>query len=157
IATLMAVGCHTVVLGPKTSALSPDFAGPARVTVEATTGAPALFLQGAAGNINPACGIGAGGEQQYADLARIGAMLGGEVLKTWAQIRTHQRRGPRRIVKSVAAISTWDHEPLPEACVEFFGVAEQRRTLAMAPLPDRETAEREVARRRQERDAAQGR
>jgi hypothetical protein len=157
IATLMAVGCHTVVLGPKTSALSPDYAGPAREIVEAATGAPALFLQGAAGNINPACGIGAGGPEQYEDLARIGAMLGGEVLKTWGQIRTHRQRGPRRIVKSVAAISTWDYEPLPEACVEYFGVAEQRRTLSMAPLPDRETAEREVTRRRRERDAAEGR
>lgn len=157
LATVMAVGCHTVVLGPRTTALSPDFVGPARQIIESATRAPSLFLQGAAGNINPICGIGAGGPEQYDDLERLGAMLGGEVLKTWAQIRTHHRRGPRRMVQSVAAISVWDYEPLPEASVEHFGTVERRLTLPLAPLPDRETAERQLALRRREREEARAR
>ena len=112
-----------------------------------------LFLQGAAGNINPACGIGAGGAEQYDDLARLGAMLGGEVLKTWAQIRTHNRRGPRRIVQSVAALSTWDYEPAPDACVEHFGVARKRLVLDMAPLPDRDRIQNQLEHFRREREA----
>jgi len=32
------------------------------------------------------------------DAHRLGMMLGGETLKVWAQVRTHNRRGPRRIV-----------------------------------------------------------
>jgi neutral ceramidase len=141
IATVMTAAAHTIVLGPKTSQLSPDYVGPAREIVERATGAPSLFFQGAAGNVSPCCGIGSGGAEQFDDLDRIGTMLGGEVVKTWAAIRTHDRRGPRRIVQSVAAISLWDYEPLPDACLEHFEVATRRMTLPMAPLPDRQVAE----------------
>src|SRR5262249_11396250 len=100
IATVMTADCHTVVLGPKTTLLSPDFVGPAREIVESAGGGLCLFLQGAAGNINPASGIGSGGPEQFDDLERMGAMLAGEALKVRAQIRTHHRRGPRRVVQS---------------------------------------------------------
>ena len=149
IATVMIAGCHTVVLGPKSTVLSPDFVGPARAIVEPGTGGLSLFLQGAAGNINPACGIGSGGPEQFDDLNRMGAMLAGETLKVWGQLRTHHCRGPRRVVQSVAAISNWSYEPLPAESVEYFGVAVRRRTLKMAPLPDRPTAEQVVAAQRQ--------
>jgi hypothetical protein len=154
LATVMSAGCHTVVLGPKTLALSPDFVGPARELVESVTRAPCLFLQGAAGNVNPACGIGTGGADQVDDSQRLGTMLGGETLKTWAQIRTHNRRGSRRIVQSVAAISAWDYEPLPAECVSFLGVAGRRLTLPLAALPDLAAAQRQVEERRQARDRA---
>lgn len=108
----------TPVLGPKTSQLSPDYVGTAREIVELATGALSLFFQGAAGNVSPRCGIGSGGAEQFDDLHRIGAMLGGEVVKTWADIRTHNQYGPRRVVQSVAAISVRDYETLPEACLE---------------------------------------
>src|SRR5439155_23258179 len=75
LATIMLAACHTVVLGPKTHVLSPDFVGPARAIVEAATQAPTLFLQGAAGNINPICRIGTGGLEQYDDLQRLGSVL----------------------------------------------------------------------------------
>jgi hypothetical protein len=148
IATIMCAAAHTVVLGPKTPLLSPDYVGPAREIVERATGALSLFFQGAAGNVNPRCGIGAGGAEQFDDLNRLGAMLGGEVLKTWAAIRTHNRHGPRRIVQSVAAVSVWDYEPLAEASIEHFSLATRRLTLALAPLPDRKSAEQTLARHR---------
>lgn len=154
LAVLMSAACHTVVLGPKTLSLSPDFVGPARELVEQGTGAVVLFLQGAAGNINPACGIGAGGPEQYDDMQRLGLMLGGETLKVWAQIRTHHRRGPRRIVRSVAAISVWDYEPLPAETVTNFSVMRRRLTLPLAPLPDLATADADLTRYRQARDEA---
>jgi hypothetical protein len=153
IASLASAAVHTIVLGPKTTSLAPDFIGPARRIIEATTGAPFLFLQGAAGNINPACGIGAGGPEQYDDLVRLGAMLGGEVLKTWGQIRTHNRRGPRRIVQSVATLSTWNYESVLPECIEHFGVARKRLVLDMAPLPDRDTIEQKLDHFRSEREA----
>jgi neutral ceramidase len=144
IATVMSAAAHTVILGPATSQLSPDYVGPARELVESTTGAPSLFLQGAAGNVNPSCSIGGGGPEQYDDLRRVGAMLGGEVLRMWGQIRTHNRHGSRRVVRSVAAISVWDYEPVPEATVEHFGVESRRVTLPLASLPTRTTAEQDV-------------
>lgn len=154
IAVVMSAACHTIVLGPKTLSYSPDFIGPARELIEPAIGAPALFLQGAAGNINPACGIGSGGPDQYEDLQRLGLMLGGETLKVWAQIRTHNRRGPRRIVRSVAALSTWDYEPTPEAIIERFAVTRRRLSPPLAPLPDLRTAEADLARTRAALDAA---
>ncbi|HLJ10040.1 MAG TPA: hypothetical protein VKU82_02565, partial [Planctomycetaceae bacterium] len=144
IATLASAAVHTIVLGPKTTALSPDLVGPARRIVESATGAPFLFLQGAAGNISPRSGIGSGGPEQYDDLARLGAMLGGEVLKNWALIRTHNRRGPRRVVQSVAAISTWDYESVESESIEHFGVACKRLVLEMAPLPAREAIDQRL-------------
>lgn len=154
IATVMSAAAHTVVLGPKTSQLSPDYVGPARDIVESATGAPSLFLLGAAGNVNPCCGIGTGGPEQYDDVRRLGAMLGGEAVTTWARIRTHNRHGPRRIVQSVATVSVWDYEPLPEACVEHFSVATRRLTLPLANLPDRTAAEKQLAHYRQRLDEA---
>ena len=152
IATVMTAAAHTIVLGPKTSQLSPDYVGPAREIVERATGAMSLFFQGAAGNVSPRCGIGSGGTEQFDDLHRIGAMLGGEVLKTWAEIRTHDRHGPRRIVQSVAAISLRDYQPLPEACIEHFDVATRRVMLPMAPPPDRRIAEANLDRYRKQLD-----
>jgi hypothetical protein len=146
IAVVMSAACHTVVLGPKTLSLSPDFIGPARDAIEPITGCPSLFLQGAAGNINPACGIGSGGPEQYDNLRRTGAMLGGETLKVWAQICTNRRRGPRRIVRSVAAISTWDYEPADRETITHFSVARRRLKLTLAPLPDQATVDAEVTR-----------
>lgn len=154
IATVVTAGCHPVVLGPKTPALSPDYVGPAREIVESVTGVPCLFLQGAAANVNPVCGIGSGGADQWDDLSRIGAILGASALAAWARIRTHNRHGPRRIVQSVAAISVWDYEPLAAECVEHLDVACRRLTLPLAPLPDRPAAEAQLARCRQARDLA---
>lgn len=149
LATVTAAGCHTVVLGPRTLSLSPDFIGPAREIIEMATGAPSLFLQGAAGNVNPICGIGTGGPEQFDDSHRLGAILAGETLKVWGAIRTHNRSGPRRVVQSVAAISVWDYEPVAEDSVEYLGVTSRRITLPMAALPDQATADRELAQRRQ--------
>ena len=154
LAVVMSAACHTVVLGPKTLSLSPDFIGPARVLIEQAIGAPSLFLQGAAGNINPACGIGGGGAEQFEDAQRLGLMLGGETLKVWAQIRTHNRRGPRRIVRSVAAISTWDYEPTSQETVTHLSVTRRRLTLPLSPLPDLARVEADLARTRAARDAA---
>lgn len=149
IAVVMSAACHTVVLGPKTLLLSPDFIGPAREIIEPAIGAPALFLQGAAGNINPVCGIGSGGPEQYDDLRRLGLLLGGEALKVWGQICTHRQKGPRRIVRSVAAISVWDYEPTPTETVRHFAVTRKRLKLPLATLPDQLAVDAEVSRYQQ--------
>jgi hypothetical protein len=83
-------------------------------------------------------------------------MLGGEVVKTWSEIRTHNQHGPRRIVQSVAAISVRDYEPLPEACLEHFNLATCRVALPMAPPPDRRVAEENLDRYQKKLDEARG-
>lgn len=148
LATLMIASCHPVVLGPKSTCLSPDFVGPARRIVESVTRAPSLFLQGAAANINPVCGIGTGDPVQFSDSERLGTTLAGEVIKLWSGIRTDLRHGPRRIVQSVAAISTWSYEACEEATIQSFGLATRQLTLPMDSLPDLEFARRQAAEKR---------
>jgi neutral ceramidase len=53
IATVVNFACHPVSLGGSFRNLSADFVGPFRDTVEKFTGHPVIFLQGAAGDINP--------------------------------------------------------------------------------------------------------
>lgn len=141
LAVVISAACHPVVLGPKTLVLSPDFLGPTRDVVEGATGALSLFLQGAAGNINPACGIGGGGPDQFDECRRLGYILGGETLKVWSQIHTARLRGERRIVRSVAALSVWDYHDAPRQTVHSFSTARRRMTLPLSPLPDLATLE----------------
>jgi len=155
IATLMTAAAHPIVLGPKTPLLSPDYVGPAREIVERATGALSLFFQGAAGNVCPATGIGAGDAEQFDDMQRIGMMLAGEVLKVHSEVRTHHRRGPRSVVQSVAALSTWDYEPLPLLPPRPFALATRTRTLPMAPLPERRSIELLLQQYREQFAAAQ--
>ena len=74
-AVLFTYGCHTVTMGPKCLMQTPDFPGPARQLIEDATGATALYLQAAAGNINPITGIGAT-EDDTDNMTRLGAHAG---------------------------------------------------------------------------------
>jgi hypothetical protein len=73
-ATLLHAACHATVLGPGNREASSDWPGVARRALEAATGAPCLFLQGAAGNLNPAADWGPG---EGAALERIGGAVAG--------------------------------------------------------------------------------
>jgi hypothetical protein len=54
LATIANFACHPTTLGSANSLISPDYVGALRETVEADTGVPLLFLQGASGDIAPA-------------------------------------------------------------------------------------------------------
>lgn len=53
VATLVHYACHPVILGPDNTRYSADWCGAMCRDVQEETGAPCLFLQGAAGDINP--------------------------------------------------------------------------------------------------------
>jgi neutral ceramidase len=57
VATLFNYSCHPVTLGFENLAVSPDFVGEARSSIEALWGGTAIFLNGAAGDINPVFGL----------------------------------------------------------------------------------------------------
>jgi hypothetical protein len=113
LAVLFSYGCHTVTMGPKCLHFSPDFPGPARDVIEQATGAKSLFLQAAAGNINPITGIGATTDDTE-NMNRLGHSLGAEVLRVASSIRTHQRRGERTIFASLTKNSMYPYEPAGE-------------------------------------------
>jgi neutral ceramidase len=133
IAVLYNYGCHTVTMGPKCLKLSPDFVGPCREVIEEATGAKSLFLQGAAGNINPATGIGMR-EDDSENMTRLGLTLGSEVLRVMMEIRTYEKRGPRQFLASLAKMSQYPYVPV-ESMDATIAVRSEQMGLPMLALP----------------------
>jgi neutral ceramidase len=78
LAAVLNFACHPVSLGSRCTDISADFPGTARRLVEEQTGASCLFLQGAAGNINPLL-MG----WDWTHLARLGLPLGAEAVRVY--------------------------------------------------------------------------
>jgi hypothetical protein len=53
LATLANIACHATVIGPDSYAVSADWVGAMRARAEDALGGPVMFVQGAAGDINP--------------------------------------------------------------------------------------------------------
>ena len=140
IAVLFSYGCHTVTMGPRCLLLTPDFPGPARDLIEQATGAKALYLQAAAGNINPITGIGPN-EDDTENMMRLGVTLGAEALKTMMQIRTHEKRGPRALFSSLSKNTLFPYVPVEDADVELAAHSEVLQ-LPLMPLPSLDEANR---------------
>jgi neutral ceramidase len=155
LAVLFSYACHTVTMGPKCLKLSPDFAGPARQLIEDATGATALFVQGAAGNINPISGIGAT-EDDTDNMNRVGQTLGAEALKAMLSIRTHQKRGSRVVFASLSRNFTYPYVPVEDTDSEIAAAGEivDLPTMALPPLEEArrilETREDNLAKARKE-------
>jgi hypothetical protein len=100
--------CHPTTLAWDNEAISPDYVGAMRETVEQTTSAPALFLLGACGELAPRYQYV--GDPEVAD--RHGKTLGFAALATLhdmepagAQLRY------AGAVESGAPLAAWRHEP----------------------------------------------
>jgi hypothetical protein len=141
IATLCSLGCHTVVVGPRDQAASADFPGPARQVIESTLGGLALFLQACGGDVMPVGGMGYETDCSDAN-QRIGTMLGGEVVKVAAGLRTHLQRGERTALGSVSSISLWPWVSVEDAGQRAsIGVRSERIFLDFVDLPTLEEAQ----------------
>src|SRR6185295_15206479 len=130
--------CHTVTLGPRTNLISPDYPGAARAVIERSMGCPSLFLQGCAGNVNPATGIGQDPDDSPLlrdDKNRLGQMLGGEVLKVCGTLRTHRRRKQPELVHSVAVYWLYQYENISPGQEGTIHVTEKEMKLPLAPFP----------------------
>jgi len=138
---LFKYACHPVTMGPHSLFLSPDYPGVARRLVEKNTGAKAVFLQGAAGNVNPITGIGAGPVQSDIEqMTRLGGVLAGEVIKVYSLLRTHNRRGERRIWESFSIQSHWPFEQVEDNQPLVLAVKTKKISLPLQRLPDMESA-----------------
>jgi len=85
IATLVNYACHPVVLGAESNQISADWVGVMRQYVESQTWGKVLFIQGAAGDINPLPGEPTNSET---DLKVLGELIGNQVVRTWQSIQT---------------------------------------------------------------------
>jgi hypothetical protein len=88
LAALVNYACHGVCLSGKWRRFSSDFVGPMREVIEQVTGASALYIQGATGNMNPIL-MG----DDYKNARATGVKLAGEVLKVWETITPVEARG----------------------------------------------------------------
>ena len=109
LATIVNYACHPTTLAWDNTAISPDYVGAMRETVEGATGVPCLFLQGASGDLGPREGFV--GDWAVAD--RNGRQLGYAALSALEALPAAGTRfvyaGP---VVSGTTIGTWKHEPL---------------------------------------------
>lgn len=104
---LLNYACHPTTLAFENSLLSADYVGAARAVVEAQTGVPCLFLQGASGDLAPRDQYRPGTE--LAD--RNGRSLGHAAVATLETMGTPGTRLTMRgAVESGAPLAIWDEE-----------------------------------------------
>lgn len=112
VATLVNYACHPTTLAWENTLISPDFPGALREVVEAQTGAPCIFLQGASGDLGPREGFV--GDPAVAD--RNGRQLGHAALAAFESLPPAGSRFEYAgAVESGAVIGTWRHVPLDGA------------------------------------------
>ena len=114
-ATLFNYACHPTTLAWQNRQLSPDYIGAAREVLETAFDAPALFLQGASGELAPRDDYV--GDTAVAD--RNGRQLGHAAA---AAIESLPPAGTRfvytGIVASGANLGTWEYQPCDEGQVQ---------------------------------------
>ena len=111
LATLVNYACHPTTLAWDNTLISPDYPGAMRETIEAATGVPCLFLQGASGELGPVEGFV--GDTSVAD--RNGRQLGHAALSAIESLPDPNTRfeytGP---VVSGATLGEWKYNELPD-------------------------------------------
>lgn len=113
-AILFNFACHPTTLGWDNRLLSPDFVGAAREILENAFAAPALFLQGASGDIGPREGFV--GDSAVAD--RNGRQLGYAVASAVEALPPPATNFVYKgAVRSGTAIGTWAYEPMNDAAL----------------------------------------
>ncbi|MDZ4820775.1 MAG: hypothetical protein SGJ20_17555 [Planctomycetota bacterium] len=131
--TIVNYACHPTTLAWDNRLLSPDFIGSMRELIEQHTGAPAMFIQGASGDLGPQQGFI--GDTTVAD--KNGRELGFAALATLEGIpaagQVYQYTGWKM---SGTRIGEWRYVP-QEACA-LEPQAEWRSSHQFVPLPYRE-------------------
>lgn len=127
LATIVNYACHPTTLAWENDLVSPDYVGAMRETIEAATGgAPAVFLQGASGELaprhqyvgDPAVADGHGRELGHAALAVLCAME-----------PPGERLGFAGVVESGAPLAVWRPEPRPAGGTQETTLAARRATV----------------------------
>ncbi len=140
IAVLFSYGSHPVTVGPLSMVASSDYPGAARQVVENSLGGMAMFLQACGGNINPRIGIGY--EVDCRDSKdRMGMILGGEVVKTAADIRTHVKPGVRTPLGNIPNILFRSWVPVEGDTSTYLGAIEEVVPLEFIELPSLDEAQ----------------
>ena len=108
IATLINLAIHPVVLGPENLEYSADFPGAMMETVERKVGGLAMFLQGAAGDINPFWDKTPLRDGAYTQMERMGKIIGDEVIRVRKQLSLTTVESITLSTKHVGVAPRWD-------------------------------------------------
>lgn len=131
-ATLVNYACHPTTLAWENKAISPDYIGAMRETIERVTEAPMLFLLGACGELAPR-------EQYTGDVEvadRHGRQLGYAALAVLEDMLPPRTQlGYSHAVESGAPLAIWTRRPAP-AC----NTLKAQCTITQVPLKDWPTA-----------------
>jgi hypothetical protein len=107
-ATLVNYACHPTTLAWENEAISPDYVGAMRETIQHATNGPALFLQGNSGELAPRYQYVR--DPEVAD--RHGRELGFAALATLSGMEPPGTElGYAEVVESGAPLALWRHEP----------------------------------------------
>ncbi len=86
IATLVNFSCHPVVLGPENLLISADYPGAMMAQLENEVGGQAMFVQGAAGDINPFWDKTAPEDGAFEQVTKMGETIAKEVQRVRGEI-----------------------------------------------------------------------
>ena len=144
-ATLFNYACHPTTLAWDNHLLSPDYVGAAREVLERAFGAPALFMQGASGDLGPR--VGFVGDTAIAD--RNGRQLGYAAASAIEAIpppaTTFTYTG---IVTSGADLGTWAYRPSSaesQQAASRLNARMQEVAIPIKPLPSAAELEASLA------------
>ena len=108
LATIVHFAAHPTIMGPPNQLITPDYPGFVRRTVEATTGATCVFLQGAAGNIHAVVDY----VSDPAIYHRLGAILGHEASKLALEAKPRPTKERLvEVLESGAPLAIYADEP----------------------------------------------
>lgn len=108
--TLVNYACHPTTLAWDNKAISPDYVGAMRETIQQATGAPAIFMLGACGDLAPRYQYV--GDPEVAD--RHGRQLGYAALATLFDMEpAGTQLAYDTTVESGAPLAVWQHQPCP--------------------------------------------
>ena len=109
IATLVNFACHPVVLGPENLRLSADYPGSLVAMVDRLVGGQTMFLQGAAGDINPFWDKTPPAEGAFEEAQRMGEALAREVVRVRADVTGYEDTPWVSLHRDVVPLGTrWD-------------------------------------------------
>ncbi len=135
-AVLVHYACHAVVLGPTNCKYSADWPGVMQSRVEAEMpGTQCMFVQGAAGDINPLFMARSGKEDEdFAVVRKMGELMAGRVLKTARETRSPgANRHPIQFTSEVLRFGErWDKEKTVEVGIATVLI---NREIAIAAVP----------------------
>ncbi|EMI21018.1 Alkaline ceramidase domain protein [Rhodopirellula maiorica SM1] len=107
--TLVNYACHPTTLAAENTAISPDYVGAMRETIESVTSAPAMFLLGMCGDLAPRYQYV--GDPEVAD--RHGRQLGFAALATLNDMEPSGRSlAFSHALESGAPLAIWEYQPI---------------------------------------------